>query len=318
MASSARIRRLAGQPRVSSVTPSLLPLLPPLSLLLLLLVDAFVVASARGGGCGGGCGVVGGGGRCRRRRTFVAGRGGVWGSRDDDDGGGGDRRSPSTFVRGGSSYGGHVDDDDDGRNDYGNDGRRRRDDDDDHGNYGLFGSMFPLVVMMAKNLPVVEGLFGGGGNDGGGGGKRRERPRYDEGTTRTRGTKGTRTADTRQIKKIKMSFIDLRSRRYPMGGFLRRLFCYIIHVFDPLDSRATAARSRRAPARGIIPAPSPFESARMELATAVRLASSSAAAAIIFFMVFLSYGGNITLANEIDFRERRVGVGCFKILERAR
>jgi hypothetical protein len=40
----------------------------------------------------------------------------------------------------------------------------------------LFGNMFPLVVMMAKNLPVVGGLFGGGGE-----GKRSERPRYDDG-----------------------------------------------------------------------------------------------------------------------------------------
>ncbi|KAL3823225.1 hypothetical protein ACHAXA_003504 [Cyclostephanos tholiformis] len=48
----------------------------------------------------------------------------------------------------------------------------------------LFGNMFPLVRMMAKNLPVVGGLFGGGGggnNGGGGGGTRKERPRYDDG-----------------------------------------------------------------------------------------------------------------------------------------
>jgi len=48
----------------------------------------------------------------------------------------------------------------------------------------LFGNMFPLVVMMARNLPVVGGLFGGGGGGGGKndgvGGKRRERPRYDD------------------------------------------------------------------------------------------------------------------------------------------
>lgn len=41
----------------------------------------------------------------------------------------------------------------------------------------LFGNMFPLVVMMAKNLPVVGGLFGG--NNGGSGGKRKE-SRYDD------------------------------------------------------------------------------------------------------------------------------------------
>ena len=45
----------------------------------------------------------------------------------------------------------------------------------------LFGNMFPLVVMMAKNLPVVGGLFGGGGGGGGGGGRRSERQRYDDG-----------------------------------------------------------------------------------------------------------------------------------------
>lgn len=46
----------------------------------------------------------------------------------------------------------------------------------------LFGNMFPLVMMMAKNLPVVGGLFNGGGNGNGGGGsggKRRE-SRYDD------------------------------------------------------------------------------------------------------------------------------------------
>ncbi|KAL9188753.1 hypothetical protein ACHAXT_007131 [Thalassiosira profunda] len=41
----------------------------------------------------------------------------------------------------------------------------------------LFGNMFPLVRMMAKNLPVVGGLFGGG--SGGGGGKRRA-SRYED------------------------------------------------------------------------------------------------------------------------------------------
>mmetsp|Transcript_20253 Transcript_20253/g.43403 ORF Transcript_20253/g.43403 Transcript_20253/m.43403 type:complete len:341 (-) Transcript_20253:234-1256(-) len=41
----------------------------------------------------------------------------------------------------------------------------------------LFGNMFPLVMMMAKNLPVVGGLFGG--SNGGSGGKRRE-SRYDD------------------------------------------------------------------------------------------------------------------------------------------
>lgn len=41
----------------------------------------------------------------------------------------------------------------------------------------LFGNMFPLVMMMAKNLPVVGGLFGG--NNGGSGGKRRE-SRYND------------------------------------------------------------------------------------------------------------------------------------------
>ncbi|KAL3773467.1 hypothetical protein ACHAW5_010834 [Stephanodiscus triporus] len=45
----------------------------------------------------------------------------------------------------------------------------------------LFGNMFPLVALMAKNLPVVGGLFGGGGNNNNGGGKsRREQPRYDD------------------------------------------------------------------------------------------------------------------------------------------
>ena len=45
----------------------------------------------------------------------------------------------------------------------------------------LFGNMFPLVMMMAKNLPVVGGLFGGNNNGGGGSssGKRRE-SRYDD------------------------------------------------------------------------------------------------------------------------------------------
>ena len=48
----------------------------------------------------------------------------------------------------------------------------------------LFGNMFPLVKMMAKNLPVVGSLFGGnsGGGGGGGGsssGKRKE-SRYDD------------------------------------------------------------------------------------------------------------------------------------------
>lgn len=45
----------------------------------------------------------------------------------------------------------------------------------------LFGNMFPLVRMMAKNLPVVGGLFGGSnGNGGGGGGGKRRESRYDD------------------------------------------------------------------------------------------------------------------------------------------
>lgn len=45
----------------------------------------------------------------------------------------------------------------------------------------LFGNMFPLVMMMAKNMPVVGGLFKGNNGSGGGGsgGKRRE-SRYDD------------------------------------------------------------------------------------------------------------------------------------------
>ena len=45
----------------------------------------------------------------------------------------------------------------------------------------LFGNMFPLVLIMAKNLPVVGGLFGGSGSSSGGT-KRREREssRYNE------------------------------------------------------------------------------------------------------------------------------------------
>lgn len=47
----------------------------------------------------------------------------------------------------------------------------------------LFGNMFPLVRMMAKNMPVVGGLFkgngGSGGIIGGGNGKRRE-SRYED------------------------------------------------------------------------------------------------------------------------------------------
>lgn len=46
----------------------------------------------------------------------------------------------------------------------------------------LFGNMFPLVMMMAKNMPVVGGLFGGnnGGSGGGGGGKRRDDRYYED------------------------------------------------------------------------------------------------------------------------------------------
>ena len=43
----------------------------------------------------------------------------------------------------------------------------------------LFGNMFPLVMMMAKNMPVVGGLFKGNGSNGSGGGKRRE-SRYED------------------------------------------------------------------------------------------------------------------------------------------
>ncbi len=46
----------------------------------------------------------------------------------------------------------------------------------------LFGNMFPLVRMMAANLPVVGGLFGGSSSSNGGdgrGGKRRE-PGYND------------------------------------------------------------------------------------------------------------------------------------------
>lgn len=49
----------------------------------------------------------------------------------------------------------------------------------------LFGNMFPLVRMMAQNLPVVGGLFGGGSsssrNGGGGNGGKRRESRYDDG-----------------------------------------------------------------------------------------------------------------------------------------
>jgi len=41
----------------------------------------------------------------------------------------------------------------------------------------LFGNMFPLVMMMAKNMPVVGGLFGG--SNGGNSGKRKE-SRYED------------------------------------------------------------------------------------------------------------------------------------------
>jgi len=41
----------------------------------------------------------------------------------------------------------------------------------------LFGNMFPLVMMMAKSLPVVGGLFGGDSGNGGSG--RRERSRRE-------------------------------------------------------------------------------------------------------------------------------------------
>jgi hypothetical protein len=49
----------------------------------------------------------------------------------------------------------------------------------------LFGNMFPLVLIMAKNLPVVGSLFGGssGGSSSGGGRTRsreREPSRYND------------------------------------------------------------------------------------------------------------------------------------------
>jgi uncharacterized membrane protein YgcG len=48
----------------------------------------------------------------------------------------------------------------------------------------LFGNMFPLVVMMARNVPVLGGLFRSSGSNGNGGGSfgaggRRERRRRD-------------------------------------------------------------------------------------------------------------------------------------------
>lgn len=47
----------------------------------------------------------------------------------------------------------------------------------------LFGNMFPLVKMMAKNMPVVGNLFNGNGSSGGSSSKKRERydDRYYEG-----------------------------------------------------------------------------------------------------------------------------------------
>lgn len=42
----------------------------------------------------------------------------------------------------------------------------------------LFGNMFPLVMMMAKNMPVVGSLFNGNGSSGGSSSKKRER--YDD------------------------------------------------------------------------------------------------------------------------------------------
>ena len=42
----------------------------------------------------------------------------------------------------------------------------------------LFGNMFPLVMMMARNVPVLGGLFSGS-NSNGGGGSRRERRRRE-------------------------------------------------------------------------------------------------------------------------------------------
>ncbi|KAL7462346.1 hypothetical protein ACHAXS_002727 [Conticribra weissflogii] len=46
----------------------------------------------------------------------------------------------------------------------------------------LFGNMFPLVMMMAKNMPVVGGLFGGDSGNGGSGRreKRRRESEYDD------------------------------------------------------------------------------------------------------------------------------------------
>lgn len=43
----------------------------------------------------------------------------------------------------------------------------------------LFGNMFPLVMMMAKNLPVVGGLFGGNNNNNGSRGAKRK-SRYED------------------------------------------------------------------------------------------------------------------------------------------
>lgn len=44
----------------------------------------------------------------------------------------------------------------------------------------LFGNMFPLVKMMARNMPVVGGLFGGGSSSGNRGNKRRDTSGYDD------------------------------------------------------------------------------------------------------------------------------------------
>uniref|UniRef100_A0A7S2LJI0 Vesicle transport protein n=1 Tax=Skeletonema marinoi TaxID=267567 RepID=A0A7S2LJI0_9STRA len=48
----------------------------------------------------------------------------------------------------------------------------------------LFGNMFPLLMMMAKNVPVLGGLFGSSGKNGSGGGRKERRRResdYDDG-----------------------------------------------------------------------------------------------------------------------------------------
>jgi hypothetical protein len=44
----------------------------------------------------------------------------------------------------------------------------------------LFGNMFPLVMMMARNVPVLGGLFSGSSNNNGGGGSRRGERRRRE------------------------------------------------------------------------------------------------------------------------------------------